>query len=215
MNDLVEQVSDFWAYPLSWGETLSSHDWVPLYINRLLTSDFVAYALAEGRRADIGTALILWSESFKQDPAGTLPDDDVALARLAGYGGDVAAWRAVRAGALYGWSVCHIDGERVAAGHNKARLGHPVIASICHDMYKRKRGRDQNRTAGAFATLKSRVKAKLAAKGNGRAADNPYLVEQIAAWLRDSSLYCTPDNVAAGLEAVAGVPRVVGMRGDT
>lgn len=212
MSDLIE---DFWAYPLSWGETLSSHDWVPLYINRLLNSDFVAYALAEGRRADIGTALLLWSESIKQDPAGTLPDDDVALARLAGFGADVEAWQQARHGALYGWSVCHIDGEHVSAGRDRAkRLGHPVIASICHDMYKRKRGREQSRAAGGFAVLKSRVKVKLKAIGQVRASENPNLVEQIAAWLRDASLYCTDDNVRAGLDTVAGVPRVVGMRGD-
>ena len=213
MSDLI---ADFWAYPLSWGETLSSHDWVPLYINRLLNSDFVAYALAEGRRADIGTALLLWSESIKQDPAGTLPDDDVALARLAGFGTDIEGWRAAKRGALYGWSVCHIDGEHVSAGRDRAkRLGHPVIAAICHDMYKRKRGRDQSREAGALATLKSRVKAKLKAVGQVRASENQYLVEQISGWLRDSSLYCTEDNVRAGLEAVAGIPKVVGMRGDS
>lgn len=198
-----------WFYPLAWGATLSSHDWMPLYVNRLLTSDFVAYAIAEDRREDIGTALLLWSESLKQDPAGTLPDDDIALARLAGYGPDVAAWRSARGGALYGWRSCFIDGEHHGVGGGAGRLGHPVIAEICRDMYRRKRGRDQSRDAAAFNTLKSRIRTKLKAIGSSRLAGNEFLVEQIARWLREYGHYATEDNIRAAIEALNGVPKVV------
>lgn len=84
-----------WEYPLAWGEMLATHEWIEFHLHRFLTSRMLAYALAEGRRADVATALILWSEAFRQDPAGTLPDDDVQLAALARYGGDAPGWARV------------------------------------------------------------------------------------------------------------------------
>ena len=51
---------DFWAYPLSYGDRLQGFDWMPLYVERLLSSRFVASAIYDGRRQDIGTALLLW-----------------------------------------------------------------------------------------------------------------------------------------------------------
>ncbi|WP_319022291.1 hypothetical protein [Pseudooceanicola spongiae] len=110
-DDDTELISETWCYPLQWGDTLSNHDWIPLYINRLLTSDFIAYSVAEGRRADIATALILWSESFKQGPAGTLPDDHVQLAQIARFRSDIEGWNAARDGVLHGWQAKQIDGE--------------------------------------------------------------------------------------------------------
>lgn len=72
---------------------------------RILTSRFLAYCLRDGEagRAILGTAVILWAESRLQFPVHTLPDDDVMLAQLAGYGPDVAAWQAVRDRVLDGW----------------------------------------------------------------------------------------------------------------
>lgn len=204
---MIEEVEDFWVYPLHWGDTLSNHDWVPLYINRLLTSRFVARALAQGRRADIGTAVILWCEAFRQDPAGTLPDDDLTLARLAGYGSDLDGWAEARAGALYGWSVVHVEGE--APPGDERRLGHRMIEKIALDMFKRKRGREQSRDAAALALARTRVKKKLVAMGNTRMAENGTVLTAITGWLSEHGLYITDDNVRAALEVAAGVPRVV------
>lgn len=206
---MTEEVySETWWYPLQYGETLSNHDWIPLYINRLLTSDFVAYACAEGRRGDIGTALILWAESFKQDPAGTLPDDDVQLAQIARFGADVAAWRLVRAGALHGWEACLVDGAPRRVG----RLGHPVIASIAGDMMRRKRGRDASREAGRLASLRHRVKAKIKGLGYRKAHfESDQVVTVVAAFLDDNGLYATDENVRLAMDTAAGIPRTVDM----
>lgn len=199
---------EHWFYPLRRGDTLSNHDWIPLHLNRLLTSDFVAYACAENRRGDIGTALILWSESFKQDPAGTLPDDDVQLAQIARFGADVASWRDVRAGALHGWRPTIVEGFE--NGAEMPRLGHPLIASIAHDMHKRKCGRDQAREAGRMATVRNRVKKKLAVLGFRKAvAESDQVVATVAAWLDQNGLYVTDDNVRAAMETAVGIPRVV------
>lgn len=216
-------VSETWWYPLQWGDTLSNHDWIPLYINRLLTSGFVAHAIAEGRRGDIATALILWSESFKQDPAGTLPDDDVQLAQLARFGPDIAGWRAVRDGALYGWQSVQIDDDGGRSRAKNARLGHPVIADIAVDMHRRKAGRDQAREAGRLAQVRSRVRKKLAAlKVAKHIRDSDMIVHGVAEFLDNSNLYVTEDNVRLALEEVAGVSSNVhhlaatggGARGD-
>ncbi|TMV86251.1 DUF1376 domain-containing protein [Thioclava sp. BHET1] len=196
-----------WLYPLKFGDTLSGHDWMPFYIDKFLRSSFVSHALAEGRRADIATAVLLWSDSFKHDPAGTLPDDDVELARSAGFGADIAAWRAIRDGALYGWEPIDIEN---AEPRDKPRLGHPFIAEIVVDMHKRKRGREQSRAAGRKATMRSRVRTKLRAMGNARIASADHVVMAIADWLDANDLYLTDDNLRAAMEVVTGVPKVVG-----
>jgi hypothetical protein len=71
---------------------------------------------ATGDPADNWFALMLWGAAWHQMPAGSLPDDDAALAYLAGLGRDIRAWKKHRAGALRGW-VKHDDG----------RLYHPVV----------------------------------------------------------------------------------------
>lgn len=197
-----------WTYPLNYGDRLSNHDWVPLYVNRLLTSDFVAYACAEGRRGDLGTAIILWAESFKQDPAGTLPDDDVQLAMIARFGADIEGWRRARAGAMHGWVPVSIDN---AEEDDKPRLGHMVIAGIAKDMHNRKAGRDQAREAGRMATLRSRVRKKLVALRYPKGVHgSDHVVQSIAEWLDQTGLFCNDENIRAAMENVIGLPRVVG-----
>ena len=78
----------------------------------------------------LATALVLWSESYLQDPAGTLPDDDVVRS-------DVAGLQAIRDRVLHGWLRCHCaDGAR-----GQMRLRHALIAEITRRCYHRKAGR--------------------------------------------------------------------------
>lgn len=213
MTESAGSDDDFWAYPLKWGETLSNHDWMPLHINRLLSSRFVAYACADDRRGEAFTAMLLWFEAMKQDPAGTLPVDDVELAQMARYGADVASWRLVKDRALYGWRAVHVDGFKARP---EQRLGHAVVAEVVADMFRRKRGRDQGREAQKVAVQRSRVRAKLRAMKLLRQADSDHVVAAVTAWLGEHGLFITDDNVRAALEAAAGVPRVVALgRGET
>ncbi|MBY5974998.1 hypothetical protein KUV28_21800, partial [Ferrimonas balearica] len=48
------------------GDTLSNHDWFPMYGHRFLGSSFVRKAVMQRRRADIGTATRLNKAQFKQ-----------------------------------------------------------------------------------------------------------------------------------------------------
>lgn len=206
MTEDDDLIAEFWTYALRYGDTLSSHDWMPFEFNRFLTSRFVAMAVANDARADAFTAVMLWAESFRQDPAGSLPDDDVELARLAGFGRDLAGWRAVRKGALYGWSPVSIEGE---TNGDLPRLGHRLIERIARDMVHRKRGREQGRTAGARAVKRSRIKKIMLKVGNTRMAENAVVLESITDWMVESDLYINEENVRAALETVQGVPRVV------
>lgn len=204
----MSEVTEFWAYPLKYGDKLGNFEWMPLYMDRLLGSHFVSSTIFAGRREDGFTAILLWAASMKCDPAGTLPDDDVDLAQMARFGTDVEGWRRARAGALYGWQPVHIDDAPAGA---QPRLGHPVIAEIAADQFKRKRGRERGREVAAWATVKSRVRSKLRDTKNARVADNEHAVEQIAQWLRDNDLYVTAENVRVALEEVMGGPKVVQM----
>lgn len=206
----MSQTSEFWAYPLRHGDRLPGYEWMPLYTDRLLSSRFVATAIFAGRREDIGTALLLWSASMRQDPAGTLPDDDIELAQFARFGADVDAWREARAVALYGWRPVHIDDAPEGAA---PRLGHPMIAEIARDQFSRRRGRERGREVAAFAMMKSRVRTKLREIHHAKVAENEFAVEQIAGWLRDNDLYVTAENVRVAMDDVMGGPKVVAMAG--
>lgn len=201
--------ADLWVYPLGYGDTLASHEWVELHVHRVLTSRFIAHAIAAGRRADIGTALLLWCECFRQDPAGTLPDDDEQLAQLAKFGTDLAGWREARPLALYGFRPTVI--EDAGAG-DRPRLGHPFIAEVAFRMARRKSARAQGREAQRLAVTKSRVKTKMEAIGHKRLAAQPQVVAAVAEWLFSGQLFITGDNILAAL-AELGVPHVVAGTG--
>lgn len=92
---------------------LSGVQFFPLDIDRLLNSRFHAGGDDSAWRAGV----TLWLRAFRQVPAGSLPDDDGALARLAEFGRDVRSWQRIRPAALHGWVRCR-DG----------RLYHRVVA---------------------------------------------------------------------------------------
>ncbi len=81
--------------------------WMPVDIARLFGSEFHALSTDAEWRAGV----TLWLKSYQQVPAASLPDDDVALARLAELGRDVKAWRKIKVGALRGWTLCS-DGRQ-------------------------------------------------------------------------------------------------------
>lgn len=203
-------VADFWAYPLRWGETIADQDWFPLHFHKLLGSQFAADACVDGEvgRAAGFTAVLLWCEAFKQDPGGTLPNNDVSLARLAGFGPDVQGWRKVRERVLRGWSACHVDGEE---GRPQNRLGHRVVAEQAVYAWSRKNGRKLGRDAARLSNVKWKVRQQMErAKRSARLIGDDVLVTRIAEWLIQSGLQVTAENVASGLASM-GVMSVVPM----
>ena len=81
---------------------LSGFPFMPFDAGRFRDSTFVAESSLE----IVGAACILWAAAWCQVPAGSLPDNDASLARMTGFGRDVAGWQKIRAGALYGFEKC-------------------------------------------------------------------------------------------------------------
>jgi len=81
-------------------------DYMPFFGNHLFGSEFDARSTDSEWRAGV----TLWWASWNQVPAASLPNDDVALARLADLGRDVKAWRRVKERALHGFVLCN-DGR--------------------------------------------------------------------------------------------------------
>ncbi|MBU2810573.1 YdaU family protein [Acidithiobacillus thiooxidans] len=109
--------------PVSADIDLRSYCWMKLDLSRLHSSDFIHLASNE----EFGAAVKLWTESMRQVPAGSLPNDDRILACLAGYRGSPRRWRKVKTIALHGFSLCS-DG----------RLYHPVLAEMVLDAWGNK-----------------------------------------------------------------------------
>jgi len=92
---------------------LTDFPFMPIDVRRLRDSRLIATSTGD----EFMAWMLLVCASWHQRPAGSLPDDDVELAQLAGFGRVVKEWKKLREGALYGWVKCS-DG----------RLYHPHVA---------------------------------------------------------------------------------------
>lgn len=102
---------------------LRSFVYMPVDIIRLFSSEFHAKSTDAEWRA----GFTLWLKSYHQVPAGSIPDDDVILARMAELGRDVDGWKALRTMALHGWVKCS-DG----------RLYHPTVCEKANEAWTMK-----------------------------------------------------------------------------
>jgi len=114
---------------------LRDFPFMPIDIGRLFNSAFHARANDPEWRAGV----TLWLKSYHQVPAGSLPEDDVELCRLAELGRDMRTWRKIKAMALYGWSK-HADG----------RLYHATVTEKAAEAWRRKEAqRERSRKGNA------------------------------------------------------------------
>lgn len=133
---------------------LRNFPYMPLFVERIVNSETV-----NGDPSAAQAALLLWCRAWHEKPAASVPDDDVALARMAGYGRDVRKWRRVREkGALRGFVLCS-DG----------RLYHPLVAEAALNAWGDKQGQGR-RTFAAREALKEKRRLKAAA-GAGQPVD--------------------------------------------
>ena len=96
---------------------LRSYTWIKLDYSRLFASEFFAMA----NDAEFRAAFILWCKSMQQLPAGSLPNNDKALAGWCGK--SLKQWAKIKDMALHGWQEAD-DG----------RLYHPVLAEVVNDI---------------------------------------------------------------------------------
>lgn len=173
---------------------LQDFQYMPLDVRRLRDSDLAALESPESCWA----AVLLWSASWHQVPAASLPDDDRVLANLAGYGRVVKEWRRVREGALRGWIKCD-DG----------RLYHPVVAEKALEAW-------DSKLRHAHGKLKERLR-----KSNGKDAQQPTFEEWISAgrpndWPQVSAGIPpeTPKPSAGKKDSSAGIPPENALKGE-
>ena len=102
---------------------LTDFPYMELDVRQLRDSKFAAAVDAEAFRAGV----LLWAASWHQVPAASLPDDDIELAGLAGFGRVVKEWMKVRVEALHGFVKCS-DG----------RFYHSVIAAKASSAFEAK-----------------------------------------------------------------------------
>lgn len=122
------------APPIPADVDLRDFPFTPLFRARLFGSTFHARATDSEWRAGV----TLWLKSWDQVPAGSLPDDEIALCRLAELGRDIRSWRKVKERALHGWVKCS-DG----------RLYHAVVAESVLEAWARRRSASSKGKAGA------------------------------------------------------------------
>lgn len=116
-------MTDLPAPPVPADVDLRGYPFTPIFRSRLFGSSFHARATDSEWRAGV----TLWLKSWDQMPAGSLPDDDVDLCRLAELGRDAKTWKKLRDGAMRGWFKC-ADG----------RLYHTVVAQGVNEAWKSK-----------------------------------------------------------------------------
>lgn len=105
---------------------LRDFQYMELDVRTLRDSRFAAQVTGDAFRAGV----LLWCAAWHQVPAGSVPDDDVELANLAGYGRFIKEWRKVRAEALTQFVKCsdgrlyHETVAEKAAAAWQSRLQH-------------------------------------------------------------------------------------------
>lgn len=113
---------DLPVYPLALGAKLGQVKWAPVYLERLLDSDFLRRVEPEAGFH----GMILWFEAVRQDPAGTLPANAREIMRLCRFKGNIRSFKRLEPQILYNWERVHI----ITPGPQLVRLQHPVVTEI-------------------------------------------------------------------------------------
>lgn len=189
------------TWPLAKGETLSDHEWWPFHGHRFLGSEFVTERLMKGERAALATAVVLWAEAMRQDPAGTLPVSDLQLAALARFA-TIKDWLEVKDAALGGFALVVVED----GADEIQRYGHDMLRELAVEMIKRKRGRRTAREAQNLATRKSRIRGVIRHIGARAAwAEDDRIVAGVEAHIAAIGLTISAENVRLALAEVLGI----------
>lgn len=121
---------------------------MPVQARRLLQSETWIEGADEPKPAH--AIMCLWLESWHQVPAGSLPDNDKVLARLAMCDGK--AWRELKDKVMASWFLCS-DG----------RWYHPVVVEVAQEAWQTKRNQN-DRTEKARLAKQLKKQEREAAK---------------------------------------------------
>lgn len=158
---------------------LRDFQFMPLDVVRLRDSDLASRVTGEEFRA----AVMLWCASWHQKPAASLPDDDVILSSLAGFGRVVKEWEAVKQGAIRGWIKCS-DG----------RLYHTVVAEKANEAWLQKQ-------VFAWRRECDRIRKENIARAKTGLAPLPFPPKPAANETESVEIPLEPDDTSAGIPA--------------
>ncbi len=160
-------------YPIPVDERLESHYFVSFWFNRWLNSDFRLRASAEVR----AFGLDLFFIAQNQSPVGTLPTDEVVIAKLLMI--DLAHWKDLckrEITPLYNWTPCRCG--------NKVRLMHPVVTEQAQDAIARREARQASNSQKAVYQRVRRLRDALGDLGCSRdVLNDDLLIERLDGWL--------------------------------
>ena len=186
------------VYPLRLGQTATRLDRMQIHVHRLIGSAWLSRSTHEER----GAALSLWAHSTgTQDPAGTLPDDDRELARLAEFGVDIEGWRRCRAGALHGWARVRVLREGGEPG--PVRLAHPLMTEVACAMIEMLDAGAQRKADDLARKRRGRLREQMVKVGASKMAERWESVDAVMAWLVARGLSFSAGNVREACEAVS------------
>ena len=169
----LHDVSKLPDYPIAPDERLESHYFVSFWFNRWLNSDFRLRAGAEVR----AYGLDLFFISQNQSPVGTLPTDEVVIAKLLMI--DLAHWKDLckrEITPLYNWTPCRCG--------TKVRLMHPVVTEQAQDAIARREAREASNSQKAVYQRLRRLREALGDLGCSRdVLNDDLLIERMDGWL--------------------------------
>jgi hypothetical protein len=147
---------------------LETFPWAPVRLAFLSGHPLALAEYAEPFRA----LVLIIAQAWRQQPAMTVPDDDIQLAWMAGFGRDVDAWWVVRDVVMQGWTLCS-DG----------RWHHPELAAWAMQSWDAKKSDERFRAKQSERARSRRSGANHDAGGSdvadhGSAVAQPYKKEQ-------------------------------------
>lgn len=145
------------------GADLRDFPHTPMFRSRLFGSSFHARASDSEWRAGV----TLWLKSWDQVPAGSLPDDDIELCRLAELARDIKTWKKVKDGAMRGWVLC-ADG----------RLYHRVVAEGVNNAVEHKVKQRLKTAKARIAALEKHLREAKTASERARLTEEIRRVQQ-------------------------------------
>lgn len=167
---------------------LQDFPFMPLHVARLRDSDLAAEEEPEA----CWYAVLLWAAAWHQLPAGSLPDNDTVLMRLAGLGRDKKTWQRNKSGAMRGFVLCE-DG----------RFYHPVVCEQVNEAWDSKI-RQRHRTFCAAVRKhnerNARKKVETPSFDEWTALGRPEKLAEVVALLSRAK----PDDVTRDIEGCHG-----------
>lgn len=163
-------------YPLPREFRMPTHYYIAWWHNRWLNSTLHLTSTYEVQ----GVALALFCIAQNQSPIGTLPEDEVLLARLLRL--DVGRWRdlcRMEISPLHGWYRVRCGGE--------VRLAHPVVLEVIEDARDRREARELSKDERAQQRRVQRLRQQLVDYGiDERMASDTLLREELNEWLEQN-----------------------------